>query len=122
MGSEMCIRDSPDMAGLFDENARAEVTVAGRVDLDASSVMVRGQIDRLIVSDERVHIVDFKTHRKIVTDGQERKQIERQLALYAKLLTSLYPGKEIVASILWTAKPHFETLNLQSLETALKGL
>ena len=69
-----------------------------------------------------MHIVDFKTHRKVVVDGAERKQIERQLALYAKLLTSLYPGKEIVASILWTSKPHLETLNLQSLETALKGL
>ena len=112
----------PDMAGLFDENARAEVTVAGRVDLEASSVMVRGQIDRLIVSDERVHIVDFKTHRKVVVDGTERKQIERQLALYAKLLTSLYPDKEIVASILWTSKPHLETLDSNSLDTALQGL
>ena len=118
----LAVLANPDMAGLFDENARAEVTVAGRVDLDASSVMVRGQIDRLVVSDERVHIVDFKTHRKILTDGQERKQIERQLALYTKLLTSIYPDKEIVASILWTAKPQLETLNLQSLKTALKGL
>ena len=119
----LAVLSHPDMAALFDEStAKAEVTVAGRVDLEATSVMVRGQIDRLIVSDERVHIVDFKTHRKIVIEGAERKQIERQLALYAKLLTSLYPDKEIVASILWTSQPRLETLNSQSLETALKGL
>ena len=118
----LSVLSHPDMAGLFDEKTKAEVTVAGRVDLEASSVMVRGQIDRLIVSDESVHIVDFKTHRKIVTDGAERKQIERQLALYAKLLTSLYPDKEIMASILWTSKPQLETLGFNCLENALKGL
>ncbi|MEP6444949.1 MAG: double-strand break repair helicase AddA [Hyphomicrobiales bacterium] len=118
----LSVLSHPDMAGLFDEKAKAEVTVAGRVDLEASSVMVRGQIDRLVVSDESVHIVDFKTHRKIVTDGAERKQIERQLALYAKLLMSIYPDKEIMASILWTSKPQLETLEFGCLENALKGL
>lgn len=117
------VLNDPIIGELFqDENAEAEVTVAGRVEVNGQTIMVRGQIDRLIILNDLIHIVDFKTHRSIPTQGVERQQIERQLALYALVLEPLYPGKVIQTSVLWTAIPKLETLEPARLHAALTNI
>jgi len=86
----LAVLSNAETTPLFQQpSAQAEVTVSGAVDVSGKTLMVRGQIDRLIVAADHVHIVDFKTHRTIPIQGAERRQIERQMALYQKLLQAL---------------------------------
>jgi len=68
---------------------------------------VSAQIDRLVVADDRVLIVDYKTLRPPPVVEQDVPAIYlRQLALYRAALARIYPGREIRCALLWTAGPH----------------
>ncbi len=108
---------SPDFAFLFGPQSRPEAAIAGLITLaDGVAREVRGRIDRLAVSAERVVCVDFKTGRPAeVLDPA----MLRQLALYRSLLGSIYPGRRIDAGILWTSAPRLDFADPASLDAAL---
>lgn len=89
----------PEFSFLFSADARAEVPVMGMVD----GQIVSGQIDRLVVMKEKVLIVDFKTNRP-AADTYENvpPAYVKQLEIYRKLLSRIYPQKQIETYILWT--------------------
>ena len=96
------VLDHPDFAAVFAPGSRAEVEIAGRL----GGATLSGRIDRLAVTDERVLIVDYKTNRpapEAVADAPH--DYVMQLALYRSVLRRLYPGKPVVAAILWTDRP-----------------
>jgi len=55
----LAVLEEPAFAALWGPNAQSEVPVVGLIDGQALS----GQIDRIVVDDERVLIVDYKTLR-----------------------------------------------------------
>ncbi len=65
-----------------------------------------GQIDRLVVEDDRVLIVDYKTMRPVPASEDEVAPIYlRQLAIYREALARIYPGRDIRCALLWTQGP-----------------
>jgi ATP-dependent helicase/nuclease subunit A len=91
---------APELAFLFNQPGFAEVPILGEID----GVRISGRIDRLVVTDTAVHVVDFKTA------PQPPKRIEqvkaeyiRQLSVYRHLLTAIYPDRPIRAWLVWTA-------------------
>ena len=67
---------------------------------------VSAKIDRLVVADDRVVIVDYKTLRPPPVVEQDVPAIYlRQLAIYRAALARIYPGREIRCALLWTAGP-----------------
>ena len=98
--------ENPELADLFSASSQVEVAIAGQLQRPNGSVMhIIGQVDRIAILDDRVLIADFKT-------GRPRSEADiplpylRQLALYRAILTPLYPGKDVQASIIWTSGPH----------------
>jgi ATP-dependent helicase/nuclease subunit A len=92
----------PDFAPLFGPGSLAEVPVVGLFGDHALS----GQIDRLVVADGRVLIVDYKTLRLPPATEEEVPPLYlRQLALYRAALTRVYPGHEVRAALLFTEAP-----------------
>src|SRR5205807_10377107 len=88
----LAILDHPDFAALFGPGSQAEVPLVGLVGGHALS----GQIDRLVVAEDRVLIVDYKTLRPPPTVEQEVAPIYlRQLAIYRAALARIYPGRAI---------------------------
>lgn len=82
-------------ANLFNNpNSKAEVPIIGLVD----GKTVSGKIDRLIVEDKSVLIIDFKTGQK--NDWLEKKYQE-QMRLYELVLEKIYPDREIISQIVW---------------------
>ncbi|KAG1702737.1 ATP-dependent helicase/nuclease subunit A [Nymphon striatum] len=74
--------------GLFEGEARAEVSLAGRLDVKSGSMLVTGQIDRLIISDDRVTILDYKTNRSVPNSiADTPDEYITQLALYRDLVS-----------------------------------
>jgi ATP-dependent helicase/nuclease subunit A len=65
-----------------------------------------GQIDRLVVEDDRVLIVDYKTMRPVPPSEDEVAPVYlRQLAIYREALARIYPGRDIRCALLWTQAP-----------------
>ena len=90
---------SKEFAFIFDGDSRAEVPIMGEVD----GKIISGQIDRLIVKDDKVYVIDFKTNRPAVLDREKvYPQYVTQLDIYKKLLGRIYPSKQIETYILWT--------------------
>ena len=108
----LALLDDPRFAAVFAPGSRAEVSITGRLTRgDGTRVLVSGQIDRLVVTDTSVLIVDYKTnHAPPTHPGAAPRPYVRQLALYRAVLAKLYPGRSIRAALLWT-----ETLDLMEL-------
>ncbi len=98
----MAVLDHPEFAELFGARSQAEVPLVGLVAGHALS----GQIDRLVVDEDRVLIVDFKTMRPVPASEDEVAPLYlRQLAIYRAALARIYPGREIRCALLWTQAP-----------------
>jgi ATP-dependent helicase/nuclease subunit A len=66
---------------------------------------VSGVLDRLVVSDDRACIIDYKTRQDATSDNAEQLATEHssQLRLYAEGVRRLFPGRGIDAYVVFTA-------------------
>jgi ATP-dependent helicase/nuclease subunit A len=103
----LAVLDHPDFAALFGPDSQAEVPVAGLIPTSTGkSHAISAQIDRLVVTEDRVLIVDYKTLRPPPASEREVAPIYlRQLAIYRAALARIYPGREISCALLWTEGP-----------------
>ena len=99
--------DAPDFAAIFGPDSRAEVpVVATRRGPDGRTEVVSGQIDRLVVLEGEVWVVDFKSNRPAPMQVLHvSQQYVRQLAAYRSALASLYGDRKIRCFLLWTEGP-----------------
>jgi ATP-dependent helicase/nuclease subunit A len=84
-------------------------TTLAEVDISASmptldGQRLRGTIDRLIVTDDAVWAVDYKTNAAVPrTPNEVPLGILRQMGAYGEALAQVFPDKDIKTSLLWTA-------------------
>jgi ATP-dependent helicase/nuclease subunit A len=108
-------------AAVFGPSSRAEVGIAGRLERPGRQpALVSGQIDRLVVSQSEVLIVDYKTTHappKLATEAP--KAYVRQLALYRAVLGKLYPQLPVRAALLWTETPELMEISAPALDAQL---
>jgi ATP-dependent helicase/nuclease subunit A len=98
------ILNDPIFAPLFAENSRAEVPITG---LLPDGRLISGQIDRLLITNDEIMIVDYKSNRPPPTDPKDIPQIYRnQLKAYADVLKSIYPERKLTCALLWTDGPN----------------
>jgi ATP-dependent helicase/nuclease subunit A len=98
----MAVLETPDFAALFGPDSRAEAPLAGLVD----GRPMAGQVDRLVVEDSRVLVVDYKTNRPPpVRESDVHPAYLRQMALYRSALRGVFPGRTVVCALLWTDGP-----------------
>jgi len=108
-------------AAVFAEGSRAEVAIVGRLDLPRrGAVLVSGQIDRLVVTENEVLIVDFKTnHAPPASAADAPAAYVRQLALYQAILRKLYPQHSVRAALLWTETTDLMEISAPALDAEL---
>ena len=96
------VLDHPDFAAIFSPEALAEVPLTAQVD----GIVIAGTVDRLLVTQDAVTVVDFKTTRRPPETGDAvPKGTVKQMAAYAGALQVIYPGKAIHAAVLYTHAP-----------------
>ena len=65
--------------------------------------IISGQIDRLVVCEDKVMIVDYKTNRPAAKNLEEVPEAYiKQMRSYKQLICEIYPNKKVEAFILWT--------------------
>jgi ATP-dependent helicase/nuclease subunit A len=96
----MKILNHPDFAPIFGKNSIAEAPVTGLLN---GNILVSGQIDRLLVSDDEILIIDYKSNRPPPTDVKDVPRIYfNQMKAYADLMRSIYPNRTIKTALIWT--------------------
>ena len=104
---------------IFAEDTLAEVEIISTVE-ELDGVQMNGIIDRLIVTDDVVSVVDFKTNLIVPDNVKDTTEgILRQMGLYAAALKRIYPNHEIRTAILWTEKRELAYLPLALVSAAL---
>lgn len=107
----LAILDHPILAPLFGPAGRAEVPITGCLATAAGGRVVGGLIDRLAVLPDRVVIADYKTNRAVPAEMAAIPRLYlRQLAAYRAVLTAIYPGREVVCALVWTAAGRVDVL------------
>jgi ATP-dependent helicase/nuclease subunit A len=111
-------------APVFASGSRAEVSIVGRLEQPGGRpALVSGQIDRLVVTDSEVLIVDFKTnHAPPHQPDQAPRGYVRQLALYRAVLGKLYPQLPVRAALLWTETSELMEISAPALEAELASI
>ncbi len=102
----LTILEDANFAPLFGPGSRAEVPVVGVIGQGAAVEVISGQVDRLVVENDRIRIVDFKTNRPAPAHESEVAPLyRRQMAAYRAVLTEVYPGRQIDCYLLWSDGP-----------------
>lgn len=119
----LSILNDPDFGAIFGPNSRAEVTINGMFEKDGKKQMMSGQIDRLVVDDKTVLIVDFKNSRKVPKNAaQVQYKYVAQMASYRLALQQIYPDKQIKCALLYTREAKLIPLSGQKLAGAVRKL
>jgi ATP-dependent helicase/nuclease subunit A len=113
----------PDFAPLFRPGSLAEVPVVARIGDIESGFELEGQIDRLVIGDGDLLILDYKTNRPPPTIVEEVAQAYiDQLAAYRLALSELFPGRSLRAALLWTDGPRLMEIPSTLLDGAMRGM
>ena len=106
LGLATRILHMPELDFLFAPGTLAEVPITAALpELDGQRIS--GVIDRLILDNDRVLAVDFKTNVIVPSTARHIPDgILRQLGAYLSALEQIYTGKHIEIAVLWTETGH----------------
>ncbi len=110
----------PAFADLFAKGSRAEAAIVGTSPRLPPGTIINGRIDRLVMSQERVRIVDFKTDQPPPEHARDvAPDYIAQMAAYAAVLETAWPGRTVEAWLCWTQGPRLMQLPQALLTQAL---
>jgi ATP-dependent helicase/nuclease subunit A len=103
----LVVLDDPAFADVFAPNSLAEAPLTAVV----GDKVIAGIVDRLLVDDQRVLIVDFKTGTRVPATAEAVPiYYLRQMAAYVSALRVVFPGRDVQAALLFTEGPSLITL------------
>jgi len=92
----------PALASLFGTGSLAEAPLAATL---PDGRVIAGTVDRLLVQEDRVSVLDFKTGRVPSGERAIPASHRAQMAAYADALSVIFPGRPIRSALLYTAGP-----------------
>ena len=88
---------------LFGPGSLAEAPIAATL---PDGRVIAGAVDRLLVEESRVRLVDFKTGRQVPESADSLPRSHRlQMEAYRDALRVIFPGRPVEAALLYTAGP-----------------
>jgi ATP-dependent helicase/nuclease subunit A len=109
----------PEHSDFFGADSQAEVSI-GSLLPDGQRITER--IDRLVVRDNDILLLDYKTDWNVPDALNAEHAHVMQLAGYARTLGQAYGGKAIRAAILWTALPRLDWIADDMLRKAIANM
>jgi ATP-dependent helicase/nuclease subunit A len=105
-GAALAVLEDARFAPVFALGSRSEAAIAGSAAGLPPGLAVSGRVDRLLVEEGRVLVVDFKTNRPApdrIEDADPAYLV--QMAVYAAVLAEVFPGRRVDAALVWTDGP-----------------
>jgi len=111
------ILEDERFAPLFGPGSRAEVPLTGEIIREGGTVVMAGQVDRLLETPTEIAIIDFKTNRPAAKSAQDiAPAYIAQMAAYRALLRRAYPEKQVTCWLLWTDGPDLMEIPAELME------
>ena len=107
----------PSLKNIFDQNGRVEVPISGRL----GNQMISGVIDRLVITDHDVMIIDFKTGQPPIHGNIPQDYIS-QLAIYRHVLAELYPTHHIRAGLVYTEDASLHWVDEKAMDMVIQSV
>lgn len=109
-----------EFAEIFFGPGRSEAAIVGKLE---NGLAINGRVDRLVIEDHRIRIVDYKTDRPAPENPSEvDTSYKVQMAAYAEITKQLYPDRTVECALLYTDGPNLIVLNPLDLSETLNGL
>ncbi|MGI9351543.1 MAG: double-strand break repair helicase AddA [Rhizobiaceae bacterium] len=105
---------------LFSGTSQAEVSLTGKLATRSGERLIAGQIDRLVVLEDQVAIIDYKTGYTIPDETPE--QYLTQMALYRELVGQIYPAHQIACYFMWVNGPELVAVPENLLKKAFEKI
>ena len=116
LNAAMGVLDDPRFAAVFGPGGRPEAPVIGRLGADT----INGRIDRLVITDTDILIVDYKTDRPAPATVQGvGEAYVAQMAAYRAVLSQRWPNCPIRCLLVWTDGPLLMEIPPADLDSAL---
>jgi ATP-dependent helicase/nuclease subunit A len=98
---------------LFSPAALAEAPIAATL---PDGTVVAGTVDRLLVTDEVVRVVDFKTGQRVPSGASTIPPSHvRQMRAYGQALQVIFPDRLVEMALLYTEAPLMLAVQLEDL-------
>ena len=108
----MAVLENASFAALFGPDSRAEAPIVGLVDSRDGPEIVSGQVDRVVIREDEILIVDYKTNRPPpLREADVAEVYLRQMAAYRAILRQIWPDRPVRCALLWTDGPRIMALN-----------
>lgn len=110
---------NPELNFLFAHGTLAEVPITAKIDAVQGKTL-SGIVDRLIVTEKDVWVVDFKSNVAVPPNADACPEgLLRQMGAYHAALKQIYPDRPIRPAIVWTRDASLMELSSAQVETAL---
>ncbi|MDJ0919738.1 MAG: double-strand break repair helicase AddA [Henriciella sp.] len=108
LATTLATLSEPGFAPVFASGGRSEAAIVGAM---PDGRTINGRVDRLVITDKRVLIVDYKTDRPAPERAEEiGLSYLVQMAAYRHVLQQIYPMHAIECALLYTDGPKFISL------------
>jgi ATP-dependent helicase/nuclease subunit A len=99
----------PAFAELFGADSLAEAPIAASL---GDGRVIAGTVDRLLVTERRIRVIDFKTGNRVPASKSEVPRAHlAQMAAYSDALRVIFPDRTVEAALLYTAGPSLIALD-----------
>ena len=123
LGAAMGVLTDERFDAVFAENGRPEAPIIGQSPELPPGLIINGVVDRLVVTDTDVLIVDFKTDRPPPERPEDvGPAYLTQMAAYAAVIKEAYPGRQVRCALVWTDGPKLMELPAHLLANAISRL
>lgn len=103
LADALALVSAPGLEPVFAPGTLAEVAITADLP-QLGGRRLHGAIDRLLIEEDRVLAIDFKTNRVAPKGPKDTPEgILRQMGAYAAMLSRLWPDRRVETAILWTA-------------------
>ena len=117
--STLGVLEDKSFAAVFAPGGRAEAPVIGAL----NGATINGRVDRLVITDAEILVVDYKTDRPSppTVEGVGEAYIA-QMAAYRAVLTQRWPNRPIRCLLVWTDGPRLMEIPPSALDRALRAI
>ncbi len=113
----MNIIENPDLMPLFGPDSHAEAPIVGAVDSPNGTEVISGQVDRLVIRENEIMIIDYKTNRPAPRQESDVPDAYfQQMAAYRAVLRKIWPRHTFQCVLLWTDGPRTMSLSERQLD------
>ena len=121
--NEVCaVLTNPNLSHVFASGTLSEVPISAELKA-LGGRRIYGKIDKLIISDNSLLAVDYKSNAEIPkTCNEIPNGILRQLGAYCAALEMVYPNHKINTAILWTANSSLMPVKYETVTNALLSI